>query len=317
MLFSASIFAQTQSEVIEKFNEGADNVNKGEFSEAITDFEQVIAMAAVVGTEAKDLESKAKDQLPIVNYQVAINHIKQKNYEAAIPFLEKTVELSEEYQNNTEIKGKAESYLYKLFAGIGTQKYKENQHDEALELFDKSLKYMPENPVAFLGKGLIYFDDYDEENMVDALTKAIEFGKKHGDTKSAKLAEETLAKYYNNLGIEAIEQMDPVAEDFNPAIEAFETALQYDADNSTALYRLATIFNRQVEYDKAIESLMKALETAQSEVEIAAINFELGDAYNGNAQYDDACAAFTKAALDPMFEERALARKERVGCDYE
>jgi outer membrane protein assembly factor BamD (BamD/ComL family) len=94
MLFSVSVFAQTQTEVIEKFNEGADNVNKGEFNEAITDFEQVIAMASVVGAEAQDLESKAKDQLPKMNYQVAINHIKQKNYEASIPFLEKTVELS-------------------------------------------------------------------------------------------------------------------------------------------------------------------------------------------------------------------------------
>ena len=109
--------------------------------------------------------------------------------------------------------------------------------------------------------------------------------------------------------------VDPEMEDFTYAMDAFNNAIEYDPDNSNAHLKLAMIYNRMIEYDSAIEHAKKALETETDEVKIAAINYELGNAYVGTAQYDLACEAFNNAMVEE-FEERAMAKKEKVpGCN--
>ncbi len=313
LFLSAVLMAQTQKEVITKFNEGADNVNKGEYALAISDFEEVISMANTVGPEAEELAAKAKEQLPTLNYQMAIGYIKQKDYDNAVPYLEKTVNLANEYNNSEDVKTKSVKFLYQLLTVLGSQKYKDEETKAALEDFDKALNYMPEYPKAFLGKGLIFYDENRENEMLESLGKAIEYGKKYDDQKSVELAQETLGRFYVSVGNGEFENVDPVAEDFSIAMDAYETALKYNPKNSMANYKMALIANRQVEYDKAIKYAKKALETATAEMEIAAINFELGEAYSGNAEYDLACAAYSNAALG-VFEEKAAARKEKINC---
>ena len=58
----------------------------------------------------------------------------------------------------------------------------------------------------------------------------------------------------------------------------------------------------------------KALTKAEGEDKIAAINYELGNAYMGMAEYDKACRAYKKA-MSGAFEEKAATKKDKVpGC---
>ncbi len=314
LFMSAIVLAQTQNDVILKFNEGADNVHKGEYALAITAFEEVISMASTVGAEADNLAGKAKEQLPTMNYQLAVGYIKQKDYVNAIPYLEKTVNLANEYNNNEDVKSRSVKFLYQLLTVIGSQNNKDGDSKTALENFDKALTYMPEYPKAFLGKGLIYYEENKEDEMLEAFGKAIEYGKSLDDPKAVELAQETLARFYVNRGDAELSKLDPAAEDFTSIIPAYEKAIKYNPANTMANYKLALIHNRLIEYDKAIEYAKKALETATAEMEIAAINFELGEAYSGTVEYDLACEAYSKAAVGAL-EEKAAARKERIKCN--
>lgn len=309
------VIAQTYEDVVAKFNEGADAINKGEYTTAISQLNEVIAMAETVGDEAGDLEGKAKEQIPLLNYQIAIGYMKQKDYENAIPYLEATVDLSDEYQNNEEYKEKAMKYLPTLLTGVGTQKLKSDDNSEALKLFEHAANYSPDYPKAYLGMGMVYKNNFEEGKMIDAFTKAIELGKAQNDTKTVEDAQQALGSYFTDLGNIELEDVDPEMEDFTYAIEAFDKAVEYDPGNTDANYKLALIYNRMVEYDQAIEYGKAALENAEDEVKIAAINYELGNAYVGTAEYDLACEAYNNAMVD-VFEERAIAKKEKVpGCE--
>ncbi len=311
----ASVNAQTYEDVVAKFNEGADDINKGEFQTAIDHLNEVITMAGTVGADANDLAVKAKEQIPLLNYQIAIGYMKQKDYENAIPYLEKTADLADEYQNNAEFRQKAINYLPALLTGVGTQKLKSADNAEALKLFEHAAKYSPDYPKAYLGQGMVYKASFDEPKMIETLTKAIELGKAKNDTKTVQDAQDALGDYFVTQGNIELGDMDPEMEEFEYAIEVFEKALVYQPDNADANLKLAMIYNRMIEYDKAIAYATKALETETDELKIAAINFELGNSYVGTADYDKACQAYNNALVG-VFEERAQAKKERVpGCE--
>jgi tetratricopeptide (TPR) repeat protein len=310
----AGLNAQTYEEVVARFNEGADDINKGEFQTAIDHLNEVIAMSATIGAEADELAGKAREQIPLLNYQIAIGYMKQKDYENAIPYLEKTVDLADEYQNNADYKEKAMKYLPTLLTGVGTQKLKEEDKSEALRMFEHASKYSPNYPKAYLGQGMVYKANFEEAKMIETLSRAIELGKAQNDTKTVQDAQEALGDYFAVQGNMELEDVDPEAEDFTYAIEAFERALEYHPANTDAHLKLAMIYNRMIEFDKAIEHGRLALETETDELKIAAINFELGNAYVGNADYELACQAYNNALVG-VFEERAMARKEKVpGC---
>ena len=314
LAFSGATFAQTYEDVVAKFNEGADGINKGEFTSAISSLQEVLMMAGTVGSAADDLAGKAKEQIPLLNYQAAIAYMKQKDYVNAIPYLEKTIDLADAYDNNAEYRAKAMRYLPQLLTGVGTQKIKSDDCEGALNYFQDAVKYAPNYAKAHLGLGLCYKANYEEEEMIESLTKAIELAKAKNDAKTIKDAQEGLGGYFVEMGKMELEDMDPAAEDFGFAIEAFEKAVEYHPNNSDANYQLAVLNNRMVEYDLAIKYAKKALESETVEIKIAAINYELGNAYYNTAAYDLACEAFNNALIG-IFEEKAMAKIEKTGCE--
>ncbi len=201
VLVTGALYGQTVEELVNTFNKGADEINKGDYLSAITDLDKVLTMSeSVSGKEADDLSAKAKQQIPLLHYQMAISYIKQKDYENAIPYLKKTIELADKYNNNQEYKTKSEKYLPQLLVGVGTQKYKEEKLDSALEMFESALQYQPDYDKAYLGEGLIYYDQKNEEKMTSTLTKAMELGQADNDTKTVELAQQTLSRYYQHDG---------------------------------------------------------------------------------------------------------------------
>jgi len=315
MSMSAALSAQTPMDpVIAVFNDGVAKINAGDFKTAIADFEQVLALAETVGDPANDLKAKAQAQLPVLHYQVANASIKQKKYDEAIPSLEKTVELSDLYGNNADSKAKALKYLPALLYGVGTQNYKEKNLGAALEKFDEAIKYDPSYAKAYLGKGIIFADQFKAKEMEESLTKAIELSKAANDAKTVETAQNRLGAYYVNQGNMDLADVDPEDVDYTDAISSFEKAISFNPAASDAYYMLAVIWNKSNEFDKAIQNAKKALESETDATKIAAGNYELGVGYIGIAEYDLACEAINKAMVEPFYD-KAVAKKEKVpGC---
>ena len=92
-----------------------------------------------------------------------------------------------------------------------------------------------------------------------------------------------------------MEMVDPEENDYTYVIEACENALAANPENPRALYHLALVNNKMVEYDAAIEYALKALQFETEAVWISAINFELGTAYQNTVEYEKACEALTES----------------------
>lgn len=314
--FSLATYAQKPIDaVIAKFNEGAALVNSGDFKNAISDFEEVITLAEKVGAEGNDLKSKAQTQIPVLNYQVANSFIKMKKYDEAIPYLEKTIESADLYNNNSDSKAKALKYLPALLTSVGSQKFKDDDLPGALSSFDEALKYDPSYAKAFLGKGLVYADQSKLKEMTENFNKAIEIAKAAGDIKTVETAQKRFGAYYIKMGNLDLSEVDAEDPDYSAAIASFEKAISFDPAAADAYYMLAVIYNKENEYDKALENCNKALISETDATKIAAINLEVGNALFGNADYKGACEALNKALVGPI-AEKASAKKEKVpGCE--
>jgi tetratricopeptide (TPR) repeat protein len=300
MMLAASLTAQTLTDVINEFNAGVEKLNNQEYEVSLEHFNQVLSLAETVGDEANDMKASAQKQIPAVYYRQATVFMKRKQYDNAIPYLEKTVEFATLYDNNEETSQKAAGYLPQLYVLEGNRSWKNDSHDEAIAYFDKALALNENLYQANQGKGMVYLEDDERELMLEAFAKAKEGAMAKGDDKTIASINEAIDTYYNKFIVEEMAMVDPEDNDYTYVVEACENALAANPDNPRALYHLAIIANKSVEYDKAIEYAEKALAHETEPVWISAINFELGSAFQNTADYTKACEVLKKVTEEPF-----------------
>ncbi|HSU27122.1 MAG TPA: tetratricopeptide repeat protein [Chitinophagaceae bacterium] len=102
-------------------------------------------------------------------------------------------------------------------------------------------------------------------------------------------------------------------EDYKGAMNAFKKAVSLDAKHKLALHQLAWCYNELSMYNEAIDVLKKEAKLNPSFPEKN--NFELGFAYKGLENYEEALKYLNKAiSIDGNY---ALAFKERGKCYFE
>ena len=314
VLLAASLSAQTLTDVINEFNTGVEKLNSQEYDAALEHFNQVLAKAETVGTEADDMKAQAQKQIPSTHYRQATTFMKRKQYDNAIPYLEKTVETASLYSNNEEISKKANGYLPQLYVREGNQQWKNKSYDDAIAYFDKALALNENLYQACQGKGMVYLEQDETEEMLKCFDRAKQGAEAKGDTKTINRVNGVIDSYYNKFITEEMEMVDPEENDYTYVVEACENALAANPNNPRALYHLAIIANKSEQSEKAIEYTQKALLHEKEAIWISAINFELGSAYQSTKQYDEACEALQKVTEDP-FLTRAEKKIESVGCN--
>ena len=314
VLLAGTLSAQTMTDVINEFNAGVEKLNAQEYDAALENFNQVLAMAEVVGAEADDMKAQAQTQIPSTYYRQATTFMKRKQYDNAIPYLENTVATATLYNNNEEISKKAGGYLPQLYVRQGTQEMKDKSYDAAIEYFDKALALNENLYQACQGKAMVYMEQDETDLMLECFNNAKKGAQAKNDTKTIERINGTIDSYYNKYITEEMEMVDPEDNDYTYVVEACDNALAANGDNPFALYHLALVANKSSQYDQAIEYAQKALQFETEAVWISAINYELGSAYQGNSAYDEACEALQKVTEEP-FLARAEKKIESVGCN--
>ncbi len=311
VLIAGTLTAQTLTDVINEFNTGVENLNNQEYDAALEHFNQVLALAETVGDEASDMKTQAETQIPSTYYRQATTFMKRQQYDNAIPYLEKTVEMATLYNNNQDISEKAAGYLPQLYMRQGNQEWKNKNYDEAIAYFDKVLAVNPNIYQACQGKGMVYLEQDKTEEMLQCFANAKKGAEAKNDTKTIDQINGVIDNYYNKFITEEMEMVDPEDNDYSYVVEACENALAANPDNPRALYHLALVANKSVEYDKAIDYAKQALAHEIEPVWISAINFELGSAYQNTADYDQACETYQKVTEEP-FLSRAESKMESI-----
>lgn len=315
VLLTGSLSAQTLTDVINEFNIGVEKLNNQEYEVSVGHFNQVLAMAETVGDEALDMRTKAQEQIPLAYYRQAIVFMKRKQYDNAIPYYEKTVEYSSLYNNNEDAKSNALKYLPQLYMMEGNRAWKNKSLDEANALFDKALAMDEGLYKAHQGKGYVYLAQDDTESMLNEFNLAKQGATAANDEETVDKINGDIDGYYNKFITEEMENVDPEENDYTYVVEACEKALGANPENPRALYHLALVKNKQVEYDAAIEYALQALQFESDALWQSAINFELGSAYQNTVEYDKACEALNRVVEEPFLTSAEKKMGSIPGCN--
>ena len=231
ILVAASLSAQTQTDVINEFNEGVANVNNQEYELSIEHFTRVLSLAEVVGDSANELKEKAEQQIPLAYYRQATMFLKRKQFDNAIPYLEQTIEFSKLYNNNEESRQKASKYLLQSYMREGQRNYKNKSYEDALSYFDKVLAMKEGLYQAHQGKGMIFRDQDEPDMMLEEFTLAKEGAMARNDTKTITSINKVIDLYYNKFITEEMEMVDPEDNDYTYVFEACDNALTANPEN--------------------------------------------------------------------------------------
>lgn len=305
---SALLNAQTTiNDVINTFNDGAQLVSDGSFEDAVTKFEECYNLATELGEEGNNMKTKAAEQIPALHYRMAMDNYKARDIEGAIAKFKDAMKAGNKY-GDEEIAGKSEKYIPQLYNLVGKTYVRQDKSELALSSFDSALVWNPEYAQAIFNKGMVYKASDDNEKMISLMDESIKVGKNTGDDKTVQAASEVMREYYSDKAIAAIN-----SENDEVALEMSDKSLQYDKEFSDPYYYKALIYNKQQEYDMALENAQKALDYADEETNTSRIYFELGNAYSGNVDYQKACDAFSKCTREPYLS-RAKHKKEVLSC---
>jgi tetratricopeptide (TPR) repeat protein len=197
----------------------------------------------------------------------------------------------------------------------GQRNYKNESYEDALIYFDKALAMDETLYQAHLGKGMIFLEKGENEMMLEEFAKAKKGALADNDTNTVQQIDAKIDSYYNKFIIDEMEMIDPEDPDYEYVIEACDKALVVNPANPRALYHLALISNKKVEYDAAIDYALKALLSETEPVWISAINFELGSAYENTVEYEKACEAYGKVIEEPFLSRAEKKMGSVPGCN--
>ncbi|MEX0982673.1 MAG: tetratricopeptide repeat protein [Bacteroidales bacterium] len=300
MLVSGSLYAQTLTDVINEFNAGVESMNGQSYESALAQFNAVLDLCEVVGEEADDMKEQAREQIVGTYYRQAITLMKRKQYDKALPALEKTVALSAEYDKNPEFAENAKKYLPSLYLREGNVHRSQGNYDEALNIFDKALELRPSLYKAHQGKGLVYKETNDIEKMLEEFSVAKAKAVEEGDEEVVDDINSAINGHYHALIEEELMMIDPEEADYTFLLDICEEAIEANEKNGYAYWKAASAYNKMVEYDSAIEYAEKGIAVETDPVLLSALYYELGMAYQNTVRYADACEAYNKVTEEPF-----------------
>ncbi|UCG28615.1 MAG: tetratricopeptide repeat protein [Bacteroidales bacterium] len=309
VVLSVSGYSQTKNDAIAAYNEGV-QLLKSDPEAALTALNRCIEICTSLGEEGDDTKVMAEIQIPKLQYSIARTAMQAKEYEAAIEKFTLAIESAEKYNDN-QVKGSSLKLVPQLHYIVGNSYSKNKEFEKALENYEKAIEYNPVYTKAFLGKGLVYRETGDLENMKTALDKTIELGLNINDTNSVETAEQVIRITYFNKAVKAITEQST-----DEAEEALKTTIEYGNNSVDAYYQLAKIYNGKSNWSDAIEMINKAIEIeAGDETVKAKLFYELATSYVGQGETDAACEAFKKAAFGAYAENANYQIEHVLKCN--
>jgi tetratricopeptide (TPR) repeat protein len=300
ILASGSIFAQTLTDVINEFNTGVESLNSQSYETALTHFNTSIELSEAVGEEADDMKEQAREQIVGTHYRQAITLMKRKQYDQALPSLEKTVALSAEYDKKPEFAENAKKYLPSLYLREGNVQRAQGNYDESISIFDKALEMQPELYKAHQGKGLVYKESNEIVKMLEEFSIAKEKALEEGDESFISDINSAIDGHYRALIEEELMMIDPEEADYTFLLDICNEAIEANESNGYAYWQAAMAYNKMVDYDNAIEYAEKGVAVETDPVMLSALYYELGQAYQNTVRYADACDAYNKVTEEPF-----------------
>ncbi|NIT61867.1 MAG: tetratricopeptide repeat protein [Aliifodinibius sp.] len=292
--------AQDRKEAVQTYNSAREMVQNGEYQKAIDQFKKAIEVGNQLGPQGQDIVERAKGKLPEVYRQIALDEyraFKQNqtiaNLDATIDAFRETKDVAEEY-DNSEVSNQANGVINQLLYSKSIIQYKQQNYQDALTTLDEVIANDPNYAKAYYQKGIVLkkIEGTELERSIELFDQAIEVGQKTNDSQIVSRARNAARDELIYRGAKATENKN-----FSRAKELLNRSLDYDSSSADAHYRLAQAYNKTQDWQQAVEHAKESLglETG-GRTDKAKIYFELGTAYQGLGQKENACGAFNNAA---------------------
>lgn len=294
------------------YNEGGTAVQEGNIELGVQKFEECVEICEVLYEEEEDVDAEelmttVQQSLPRMYLQLSQSKAKAKDFDGGLQYALKAKE-SANYIVDNDVAEKASDLASKIYYANGYKNYKAQKFDDAVNELNNSISEDEKNFKAHLLKVVILKETGNEEALIEATKTVMEINS--NDPNREKVIS-TSANYFLKEGATAKQSAD-----YDKAIRQLNTSLEFEDDNTEAYYLLATIYNAQEKWDNAIDAAKSGLEHESSAGdESARFNYELGTAYFGKGDTDQACGAFKKAAIGSYAENANYQIEHVVKCN--
>lgn len=317
---TTDMMAQDRRSVVKTYNKGIELKQSGEFEQAVNTFNQTINNAQELGEGGEDLVDRAKQQLVDTYYKKAVSKYKelQKNqsiqsFDDAISAFTETQEVAEEH-GNTKVQEKISQIIPQLYYNKGVFAYKGSSNELSLEALNKAIELNPNYANAHYQIAIVRknTDGVDQSEVISAFERALEVGKKTNNTSVVNESQKQLGGIYLSRGHSLVNEQKQIEE----GIAAYEKALEYTPESAQIFFRLAEAYNKIQEWEQAKNYAEKGLNLETGgRTDQAKYYFELGNAYQGLGQKEQACSAFSNAAYGSFKSPSEHAMEYALECE--
>lgn len=306
--FAVSVNAQTGTEAVDALKDGVAKKSAKDYTGALKAFQLCVSIYDEIGETENENRANAAAQIPKMQFKYAYSLYKAKKYDEAIAEFGTLKEYSETYNDPDNLR-KAKGVIPQLYYFKGKESAENNNYPEAIKNYEKAIELKSNYFDPYFRLAKIYSEQKNDDLLVKNVKKAMEVTKKADKKQKAKTV---AANYYHNMGVESLKN-----EKFDEAIKYFNAYMEYEEANSDIYYQLAVIYNKQSNWDAAIESGNKALELFKNADtnKDAKIYYELGNSYYGKGDNTAACDSYSKANKGDYVETATYQIKTVVKCN--
>lgn len=314
-----TVEAQDRKEAVQTYNSAREMIQSGDYQKAIDQFKKAIEIGNQLDAQGQDIVERAKAKLPEVYRQIALDAYRAFKQDQRLANLDATIEafrdakdIADEY-DNSQVSNQANGVINQLLYSKSIIQFKQQNFQDALATLDEVIKNDPNYAKAYYQKGIVLkkIDGTNLKRSMELFDQAIEVGEKTNDSQIVSRATNAARDELVYRGATATENKN-----FSRAKELLNRALEYDSTSADAHYRLAQAYNKTQDWQEAVQHSKEALglETG-GRTDKAKIYFELGTAYQGLGQKENACGAFSNAAYGNFKSPAEHQMEHELECE--
>ncbi len=309
-----------RTEAVLAYNNARELAEARQFVDAIEMYREALEIAQSPDCEeCEDIAGFVNEQLPRVYFQRGASAFEtfrnERSIEAAnqaIEYFQEAAEVADEF-NSEQVSTRARGVIPQIYYNRSLVEYNEENHDQALESLQAAIDLNENYTLAYYQRGIV-LNNRTNPNLDDVITafdEAIEVGERVGDSENVGRAQRRAGSELVYRAAQSIE-----AEQIGQALQYLQRAENYTPNSVDLHYRFAEAYNNRGNYSQAIEHANRALELEGGSVtDRAKIYFELGLAYKGQEQIDQACDAFENAAYGDFQDPAMHELEHELECD--
>jgi len=300
-----------RTEAVMAFNNARELAENRDYLDAIELYREALELASSADCEdCEDIMERVETQIPRVYFTRASDSFQAfrqdqstDGADQAVEYFEEAGQAGEEFGDD-EVRDRSRAVIPQIYYNKSLVQYRQEDHEAAIESLDRAIELNENYTLAYYQKAIVLNNaGRDLEEVLEWFDNAIEVGESVGDSENVQRAQRRAG---GELVYQSVQRMDE--ERYADALRMLERAEAYIPNNVDLHYRYAEVFNNRGNYDRAIEHANRALELESGGVaDRAKIYYELGLAYKGQDNVDQACNAFEEAAYgdfrDPALHE--------------